>query len=114
MRETCGTCRYFWRAKADEGRDAIERIGNCRRHAPSRAVDGGPVLSDFRAQWPTVSPRWWCGDYEREPLPPITDAQREAWADLPMVSQEQVDAVAEVMNSLKDDPIGAGCGFRIG
>lgn len=52
MAETCETCRFWKRRKAES------RGGWCRRHAPVTRQD------IHQTEWPAVADVQWCGDYE--------------------------------------------------
>ena len=63
--EHCETCRFYVAGVIDE------RLGVCRRHAPSPLIGSAPVRNTKRklalmfrpACWPLTEPNDWCGEY---------------------------------------------------
>ncbi len=49
---SCSTCMWFVLKETDEKKGGL--VGRCRRHAPSQAAIG----------WPVVYTTDWCGDHK--------------------------------------------------
>jgi hypothetical protein len=56
---TCRMCLY-WRNSFLDPVSKIDTFGECHRHAPKKYVFGHRMITE----WPVISDKEWCGDFE--------------------------------------------------
>lgn len=69
--QSCSTCTLWEYPHREGDRHLVNRIGECRRHAPTLApLPTGEGWPGRERAWPKVRGDDWCGDYnERAPEP---------------------------------------------